>query len=314
MLNGIFELAGTTIDRGERKQLRLQVSTSFVSRPTYIPITVLHGKKPGPVVLITAAIHGDELNGIEIVRQLIYNFDMTELAGTLICVPVVNIYGFQNTSRYLHEEKDLNRFFPGDPASGSSERYASIIYNELVLKSDYVIDLHTASEGRRNLSHVRADMTHPEISRIARAFGTTVILNNKGYDGTLRRAATENGIPTIIFEAGETRKFEKKISERGLNGVLNVLKVLEMIPGEHEKAPVQFEIQESTWVRVDSGGILSISAKPGRLVQKNAEIAINTNPFGVEIESVRAPFRGIIIGVATSPTLRREKGSAIFSN
>ncbi len=302
-LSGAIEIAGTKIARGERKQLRLQVSTSFVSRPTSIPITVLHGKKREPVVLITAAIHGDELIGIEIVRQLIYNFDMTHLAGTLICVPVVNIFGFQNTSRYLPEEKDLNRYFPCNSSNWSQGIYAHIIYNELVRKCNFIIDLHTASEGRSNLPHVRADMTISDAARIARAFGTTVILNNKGYEGTLRRSATEDGIPAIVFEAGETRKLEKKICERGLLGVLNVIRELSMIPGEKYEAPLQFEIQDSTWVRVDHGGILSINVRPGRLVRKNAEIATNTNPFGVEVESIKAPFGGIVIGIATSPTV-----------
>ena len=302
-LPGKIEIAGTTINKGERKQLRLQVSMSFVSNPTYIPITVLNGKRKGPVVLITAAIHGDELNGIEIVRQLIYNFDMSQLAGTLLCVPVVNIFGFQNTIRYLPEDKDLNRFFPGDPSSWSQGKYAYIIYTELVEKSDYVIDLHTASEGRSNLPHIRADMSYPEVARAARAFGTTVILDNEGTLGTLRRTATEAGIPTITFEAGETRKFEKKIAAYGLQGVLNVLNELEMLPGETYTAPIQFIVKDSTWVRVDRGGILSINTRPGRLVKKNAELATNTNPFGVEVGSVRAPFNGIIIGITTTPTV-----------
>ena len=307
-LTKTIEIANTKIKRGERKQLRLQVSTSFVSNPTYIPITVLRGKKNGPVVLITAAIHGDELNGIEIVRQLIYNFDMSLLSGTLVCVPVVNIYGFQNTTRYLPEGKDLNRFFPGYITEWSQGRYAHIIYTELVEKSDFIIDLHTASVGRSNLPHVRADMSNPEVARIARAFGTTLILDNAGYKGTLRQSATEAGIPTITFEAGETRKFEKKIAANGLIGVLNVLKKLEMLPGKRHIAPIQFEVKDSTWVRVDRGGILSINTRSGRLVKKNAEIATNTNPFGIEVESVRAPFDGIIIGIATTPTVAPGQG------
>lgn len=298
-----IEIAGQKIKRGERKQLRLQVSTSFVSNPTYIPITVICGKKPGPTVLITAAIHGDELNGIEIVRQLINNFDIRLLAGTLICVPVVNIYGFQNTTRYLPEGKDLNRFFPGDPHKWSQGKYAHIIFKELVKKSEYVIDLHTASEGRSNLPHVRGDMTNPAVARLAKVFGTTVILDNAGYKGCLRRTATEAGIPSIVFEAGETRKFEKKIAANGLRGVLRVLTELDMLKGEKYVAPIQFIVDESQWVRADRGGILSITTRPGRLVRKNAEIATNTNPFGQQMESIRAPFNGIILGIAVTPTV-----------
>ena len=308
-----IEIAGTKIKRGEKKQLRLQVSTSFVANPTFIPITVFHGIKSGPVVLVTAAIHGDELNGIEIVRRLIYSIDVSQLSGTLICVPVVNIYGFQNTTRYLPEGKDLNRHFPGDNTQWSQGKYAYIIYNELAAKSNYILDLHTASEGRSNLPHVRADMSNPEVARIAHAFGTTVILDNEGYNGTLRKTATDNGIPSIVFEAGETRKFEKKIASNGLISVLNVLKELEMIPGEKYVAPIQFVVKKPHWVRADRGGILSINTRPGRIVKKNVKIATNTNPFGLEIESIRSPYNGIILGIATSPTVTPGEGICSIS-
>jgi len=302
------EIAGTAVPHGERKHLRLRVSTSFAANPTHIPITVLHGKKKGPVVLITAAIHGDELNGIEIVRLISHNLDITNLSGTLICVPVVNIYGFQNLTRYLPEGRDLNRSFPGNPEGWAQDRYAHIIFNELVLKSDYIIDLHTASEGRVNLPHVRADMSHAETAQIARAFGTTVILNSIGYEGTLRRAAVQADIPAISFEAGETRKFEKKITEKGVEGVLNILKELKMLPGKPLYNPVQFVVNEITWIRVDRGGILSINTRPGKIVKKNQEIATNTNPFGIEVERIHTPFTGVILGIANTPTVNPGQG------
>ncbi|MFC1729118.1 succinylglutamate desuccinylase/aspartoacylase family protein [candidate division KSB1 bacterium] len=306
--NNAFEIADTMVEPGERKQLRLKVSESFISNPTYIPLTVINGKSPGPKVLITAAIHGNELNGIEIVRQLIYELKYENLAGTLVCVPVVNIYGFQNASRYLPEGKDLNRFFPGDPSKWSQGLYAWIIFNELVKKCDYVIDLHTASEGRSNLPHIRGDMSNPEVSRLAHAFGTTVILDSTGVEGTLRRTATEAGIPTIVLEAGETRKFEKKKAETGLEGVLNVLRELKMLPGEIHHSPYQIIVKDTTWIRVDHGGILTLKVIPGRIVKKGKEIATNTNPFGMEVESIRTPFSGIVIGVATAPTMTPGQG------
>ena len=303
-----FEIANITISAGERKHFRLRVSTSFISNPTYIPVTILNGKKKGPVVLIIAAIHGDELNGIEIVRLLSHNLDFTHLSGTIICVPVVNIYGFQNLTRYLPEGRDLNRTFPGSPDGWAQERYAHIIFTELVRKSDYVIDLHTASEGRINLPHIRAEMSHTETARIARAFGTTVILNSSGYPGTLRRAALEAGIPAIVFEAGETRKFDKKIAEKGVEGVLNLLRELKMFPEEPFYNPVQFVVDDTIWIRVDRGGILLINTRPGKIVKKNQEIAANTNPFGVEVERIRAPFSGIIMGIVNTPTVNPGQG------
>lgn len=303
-----IEIANKVIPPGKRKQLKLKVSESFVSFPTYIPLTVFNGSKPGPKVLITAAIHGDELNGIEIVRKLIFGLDVRDISGVLVCVPVVNIYGFQNASRYLHEGKDLNRFFPGDPDKWAQWRYAFTIFNELVTKCDYVIDLHTAAEGRVNLPHIRAKMSDPNVERIARAFGTTVIMDRDGAEGTLRRSATEYGIPTITYEAGESRKFQKKVAEKGLDGVKNVLKELGMLEGDKNQSPFQIVMKSATWIRAGKGGILSINTRPGKIVRKGREIATNTNPFGEEVESITAPFNGIVIGIATAPTVTPGQG------
>ncbi|MCP4724453.1 MAG: succinylglutamate desuccinylase/aspartoacylase family protein [bacterium] len=299
----VINIAGSEINCGERKNLRLKVSESFISNPTYIPLTVIKGVKPGPVLLVTAAVHGDELNGIEIVRQLIHYLSPDEISGTLICVPVVNIYGFQNSTRYLPDGHDLNRFFPGDPFQWSQGRYAYIIFNELVLKSNYIIDIHTAAAGRSNLPHIRANMAMPEVDRMARAFGTTVILDYIGTEGSLRRAATDAGVPAITLEAGETRKFEKKIAERGLLSVFNVMRELKMIDGEVNNSEYQLVIKKTSWIRADRGGILSINTRPGRVVKKGKELATNTNPFGKEVESIKAPFSGVVIGIATAPTV-----------
>ncbi len=303
MRDDVIRIAGSEIHRGERKNLRLKVSESFISNPTYIPLTVINGEKPGPVLLVTAAVHGDELNGIEIVRQLIHFLTPEELSGTLICVPVVNIYGFQNATRYLPDGHDLNRYFPGDPDQWSQGRYAYTVFNELVLKSDYIIDLHTASSGRSNLPHIRANMSMPQVAKIARAFGTTVILDYVGTQGSLRRAATDAGIPAITLEAGETRKFEKKIAERGLLSVFNVMRELKMLDGLVNTSDFQLVINKTSWIRANRGGILSINTRPGRVVKKSKELATNTNPFGTEVESIKAPFNGIVIGIATAPTV-----------
>ncbi len=298
-----INISGLEIEHGTSRNFRLKVSESFVSNPTYIPVTVINGEHPGPVLLVTAAVHGDELNGIEIVRNLISLIRPGDLSGALICVPVVNIYGFQNATRYLPDGFDLNRFFPGDQEHWSQGRYAYIIFNELVKKCDYLIDLHTASAGRSNLPHIRADLENETTSKIARAFGTTVIQNYPGIKGSLRYEANNIGIPSITFEGGESRKFEKKVAERGLTGVLNVMRELKMIYGKNEILPIQFIINKTNWVRANRGGILSINTRPGRIVKKRKEIATNTNPFGTEVESIRAPFNGIVIGIATAPTV-----------
>ncbi|MFC1564133.1 succinylglutamate desuccinylase/aspartoacylase family protein [candidate division KSB1 bacterium] len=298
-----IKIAGSEIQTGERKDIRLKVSESFVSNPTFIQLTVIKGIKTGPVLLVTAAVHGDELNGIEIVRRLIHYISPDDISGTVICVPVVNIYGFQNATRYLPDGHDLNRFFPGNPDRWSQGRYAHTIFSELVLKSDFIIDLHTAAAGRSNLPHIRANMTMPDVARMAKAFGTTVVLDYIGTEGSLRRSATDAGIPAITLEAGETRKFEKKIAEKGLLSVFNVMRELKMLDGEVREPQYQIVVNRTSWVRANRGGILSFNTRPGRIVKKGKELATYTNPFGTEVESIKAPFNGVVIGVATAPTV-----------
>jgi predicted deacylase len=301
-MEDLFCIAGQSIKKGESKEIKLKVSESYTSIATYIPITVLRGVSDGPIVFITAAVHGDELNGIEIVRRIIYSIDLSSLKGTLVCLPIVNIFGFQNSSRYLPDGSDLNRFFPGNSKGNFVKKYASIIFKEIIKKCQYGIDIHTAAIGRSNLPHVRADMNFKEVKRMAVAFGTTIIKNESGAKGSLRRTATEANIPTIIFEAGEIRKFELAIAKRGFDGVLNALSELGMIEHKKVKPPYQVIVDSSKWIRANRGGLLSILVKPGNIVYKEDEIAVNTNPFGKEVEIIKSPINGIIIGIATDPT------------
>jgi hypothetical protein len=249
-----------------------------------------------------AALHGDEINGVDIVRRLIFDLNHENLSGTLIAVPVVNIPGFLTQSRYLPYHRDLNRFFPGARKGNNAERFAARVFNEIVLKCDFGIDLHTAADGRLNLPHVRGDMTHPRVRKLARAFGSTILVDQKGFRGTLRREATDAGVPTILFEAGETSKFSRKISEIGLRGVLNLLTEMKMWPAERKrKPPFQVIVKSSDWIRTDKGGILDLSVRPGDLVYKDDLVGSILNPFGRTVTQVRAPSTGIVIGVTTAP-------------
>lgn len=243
------------------------------------------------------------MNGIAIVKEIIQNIDPENLCGTLICVPVVNIFGFQNNTRYLNDGHDLNRFFPGDPNNWSQGRYASIIYNELVAKSNYLIDLHTASGGKSNLFHVRADMSNEKIAIMANAFGCSVIMDYEGTKGSLRKSATDNGIPSILLEAGESQKISRKYTSRGVECIQNVMIKLNMIEGTMKQSPLSIVVKKVTWVRANRGGILTIKTSPGRVVKKGKEIATSSNPFGKEVESIKAPFNGIVIGIVTAPTV-----------
>lgn len=300
-----FEIAGTLVFPGETREVYLKVSESYMSKSIQVPITVMRGRHDGPTAYIVAAVHGDEINGADIVRRLIFDVDHEKLCGTLIAIPVVNIPGFLAQSRYLPYHRDLNRFFPGKPKGNNAERFAWKIFHEVVKKCDFGIDLHTAAAGRLNLPHVRGDLSHPRVRAIARGFQSMIMIDQKGGRGTLRREATESGVPTIVFEAGETTKFSPKISIEGLRGVLSVLEAMDMWKGgqhpKSRKSSFQVIIKKSDWIRSDKGGILDLKIRPGDLVYQGDPIAIILNPFGRTVVELKSPWTGIVIGVTTAP-------------
>ncbi len=297
-----FKICGVTINQGETREIYLKISESYLASVIQIPVMVIRGGHPGPTAFITGAIHGNEINGADIVRRLIFDIDHENLAGTLIAIPVVNIPGFLEQSRYLPYHRDLNRHFPGKPKGNNADRAAYKLFNEVVIKCDFGIDLHTAAEGRANLPHVRGDMSHPRVRKLARAFGAAILVDQPGVTGSLRREATDAGCPTILFEAGETGKFSRKISQIGLQGVLNVLSEMGMLPAsETEPPPFQVIVKKSSWIRAEKGGILDLNVKPGDLIYKDDSLGSIYNPFGRTVTQIRSPLTGIVIGVTTAP-------------
>jgi predicted deacylase len=301
-----WTICGTSLLPGERQEIALKVSESYLAASIRIPMTVVRGKRPGPVAFVMAAIHGDEINGVDIVRRLIFDIDLDSLKGTLIAIPVVNIPGFLVQSRYLPYHRDLNRFFPGKRKGNNAQRFAHALFKEVVSKCDFGIDLHTAAHGRWNLPHVRGDLSHPSVKKLARAFGSEVVVDDVGVKGSLRRAATDAGVPTILFEAGETGRFSQKVSVAGLRGVLCVLRAMGMWePPTGSKGlkrpPFQVIVRASEWSRAQRGGILDLAVGPGDLVYKDQVIGAILNPYGRTVTKITAPATGIIIGVTTAP-------------
>ncbi len=297
-----FSISGVKVAMGETREIYLKVSESYLSGAIQIPVTVIRGRQAGPTAFVTAAIHGDEINGADIVRRLIFDVDHEQLRGTLIAIPVVNIPGFLTQSRYLPYHRDLNRFFPGKRRGNNAERMAYKIFSEVVSKCDFGIDLHTAAEGRLNLPHIRGDMTNSQVRRLSRAFGATVLVDQKGLRGSLRREATESGVPTILFEAGETGRFSQRVSIAGLQGVLNVLAQSGMWESlAPPKPPFQVIVKDSDWLRAEKGGILDLSVKPGDLLYEGDRIGLVLNPFGRTVTQIRSATTGIVIGVTTAP-------------
>lgn len=296
-----LEIGGAIINPGETREINLKVSEFFTATPALVPISVFRGMEEGPTVVVTAAVHGDELNGVGIVRKLIYEMNHERLKGTLICVPILNRFGFLTQSRYLPDRRDLNRFFPGKPDGVMAERICYVLFNEIIKKCDYGIDLHTAAADRTNIPHIRADMENPEVARLARSFGEEVILDHKGVKGSLRRAAVEAGIPFILFEAGEPQKFERQLIQRGYEGVLNVLAELGMIEREVKKPQFEIIVKDTEWIRAELGGMLDMRTHAGEILYEGDEIAVITNPFGRELFSQKAPFTGLVLSVTTMP-------------
>ena len=303
--------AGEAIAAGTARDVELAVSESYSSLTVKIPIHIRRASEAGPVVFVTGALHGDEINGTGVIRQLIHDPTLKLLRGSLILVPVLNMLAFDRHSRYLPDRRDLNRFFPGSPKGSLASRLARIIFDEIVARSDYGIDLHTASVRRTNYPNVRADMGDPGAQRLAAAFGSEIIINSKGPQGSLRREATLAGCPTIVMEGGEVSKVEPGIVKSGTRGVKNVLRELQMLACAQESPPYQLVIERSKWLRAEHGGFMRFHARPGEVVAKGRLLATNTTLLGHPQTTICAPFDGVIMGMASLPAVN--PGEPVFN-
>jgi len=292
---------GETIPPGSSRDVKLAVSESYSSMNVRIPIHIRRAAEDGPVVFVTAALHGDEINGTGAIRQLIQDADFKLLRGSIVLVPVLNLLAFDRHSRYLPDRRDLNRSFPGSETGSLAGRMARKIFDEIVSRCDYGIDLHTAAVRRTNYPNIRGDLTDPEVRRIAEAFGCELIMNGKGPKGAFRREACIAGCPTIIMEGGEVWKVEPRIVETTVRGVKNVLRELDMLEGEVESPIYQVRIQKSKWVRAEKGGFLQFHVKPGDIIEKDQPLATNTTLLGREQCMLHAPFDAVVIGMTTLP-------------
>lgn len=298
---GPFPFGDTEVAPGQSADLRLKVSESYTADPVSIAVTVIRGEEPGPTVFVTASIHGDELNGVGIVRDLLAEERLAELKGTLIAVPVTNVPGFLTLDRHAPDRRDLNRSFPGNKRGSLTSRLAGILFHEVVRRSDFGIDLHTGGGERSNFPQVRADLSSPRVARLAHDFGLPMVIHGLGPRRSLRRTAVLHGVPTIVYEAGSPRRFERGFIEAGLQGVVSVLRRLEMLPGEPLTPPVSIEVRESRWLRARVGGILDLRVQLGEPVEQNQMISVNTNPFGHERNQLKSKASGIVIGLTGLP-------------
>jgi predicted deacylase len=300
---GELELLGERVAPGEIRELSLPAGETFSGDPMPIPLTVVRGTRPGPTLCVTAGVHGDELNGVEVVQRLVEALKPKALAGTVLAIPIANLHGFQTGSRYLPDRRDLNRAFPGNPSGSTAARIAHAIFENVVRRCDALVDLHTGSFHRSNLPQVRADLRDEATLALAKAFGDTVVVHQPGQKGTLRRAAQDLGIPAIIYEAGEPMRLQRAEVRRGVIGVQNVLVHLGMRAGPRVPLGEQRVFRQTRWVRAGRGGILTTDVRLGDAVREGDVLGTIADPIRKESSPVIAPCAGRVIGMALAPVM-----------
>jgi uncharacterized protein len=298
------KFGGKAVKPGDTVQVDLKVSETVSHQPGRIPVIVIRGQEAGPTLYVTSAVHGDEINGVAIVRHLIAGLADSGLErGTLICVPVANRFGFDANERYLPDRRDLNRHFPGDAKGHMASRIADHLFRKVIAISDAGIDLHTAARGNSNLCHIRGDADRPDVHGLMRATGVPILVHGDGPRGSLRRAATEAGVPSLLFEAGEAGRFHRHAVEIGHHAVTRLLAHLGMLGATFREPPFQTLVRKSHWVRADHGGILDLRVEPGDLVAREQEIGTIYDPYGAHVDHVEASHSGVVLGIATDPLI-----------
>ncbi|MCC7413800.1 MAG: succinylglutamate desuccinylase/aspartoacylase family protein [Gammaproteobacteria bacterium] len=293
-----FELFGKTVAPGTRAQLGWSAGQSFAGRALNTPVLVVHGHRRGPVLCLTAAIHGDELNGVEIVRRVTSAVDPDALNGTIMGVPIVNLLGLTRGSRYLPDRRDLNRYFPGNPRGSAASRIAYLFFEQLVKKCDYLVDFHTGSFMRANLPQLRADLRNDDVLAFTKYFGATAVLHHRGGRGTLRRAASDAGIPAITFELGEPNTLQLEHVEFGVDAIDTLLDKLGMSTRFRLWSEPQPVYYASVWVRAERGGILISSTRLGARIAEGELIGAIVNPLTNDRVDIVSPMQGRVLGMA----------------
>lgn len=310
-LGSPITIGGTEIAAGRKQRLELPIARLPTQTLLSLPVTVVNGRYAGPCLWLSAAIHGDEINGVEIIRQVLAAVKPRQLHGRLIAVPIVNVFGFIEQSRYLPDRRDLNRSFPGSSRGSLAARLAHLFMSEVVSHCHYGLDLHTASSHRFNLPQIRGDLSHPPTYAIAKAFGAPIMIHASMRDGSLRQAAAKRGIPVLLYEAGEALRFDADAIATGVSGVMRVMSALEMHSFTALSSPLDsIEVQETKWVRASRSGILHVLVNLGDRIQKKQPLGYITDAFGEKNYRVDSLHDGIVIGYTRNPLVNQ--GDGIF--
>lgn len=310
MARETFRIGDQNITPGTRATIELPVARLYTDTAMPLTVHVLHSKRPGPIMFVSAALHGDEISGVEIIRRLLRRKSLVSLRGTLIAIPVVNSLGFIHNSRYLPDRRDLNRVFPGSEIGSLAARVAGLFMREIGSRCTHGIDLHTGSNNHFNLPQIRAGLDDHETNRLAEAFGAPVVINSRTRDGSLRESVARRGIPVLVYEAGEALRFNEPAIRTGLRGILAVMRAIGMLAEKTvgRRHPV-FRCTVSSWIRAPISGILLKVLPVGSQVKKGERICVIADPFGEAKTSIYAPFGGLVIGRLELPLVHQ--GDAI---
>jgi uncharacterized protein len=309
---GSFRLGEQEIAPGTRETVNLPAAFLYTHAELSMPVHVVHGRRDGPCLFVSAAVHGDEINGVAITRRLMQHPALKRIRGTLLAVPVVNVHGFLNRSRYLPDRRDLNRSFPGSPQGSLASRAAHLFMEEIVSRAQFGIDLHTGSNFRANLPQVRAQLDDPDTARIAQAFGAPVLLDAALRAGSLRQEAEKCGVTVIVYEGGEALRFDEWVVRTGVRGIVAVMRETGMLPpaARPRRVSRRHFSRSSTWVRAPQSGILQGRGLLGMAVQAGQQLGLVTDPFGENEMPLQATVSGVVIGQTTLPLVN--EGEAVY--
>lgn len=304
-----FPIGQFRVRAGSAKEVELPIAKLVTGADVSLPVRVVHGREDGPVVWVNAAIHGDEVVGVEVIRRVLAELSPKSLRGTLVTVPVVNVLGFMSGDRYLPDRRDLNRSFPGSARGSLASRIAHLFMAEVVDKCSVGIDLHTGSDRRTNLPQIRADLDDERTRELAQAFGAPVMLHAKLRDGSLRQAARDRGATVLLYEGGESWRFDDFALHAGVEGVRRVLASLGMIDEVAPAEAASEEYRNSKWVRARGTGVLHLEVELGDRVEKGQRIGGLSDTFGRRVRLAHADRDGIVIGLNRAPLVN--SGDAI---
>jgi predicted deacylase len=299
--NEPITIGTTTVPPGRKMRIELPFARLPTGSPAYLPIAVINGRTAGPNVWISGGIHGDEINGVEVVREVMRALDAKTLRGAVIAVPIVNPLGFLIRSRYLPDRRDLNRAFPGSPRGSTASRLAHLFMTEVVAHCSVGIDCHTATNHRMNLPQIRADVDDAETMSLARAFGAPFTIESRARDGSLRQAATERGIKMLVYEAGQSDRFDDESIKLGVAGIMRTLRSMRMIEASLPRARPTRVIRHTRWIRARRGGLVEIEPRLGDHVVAGEVVARISDAFGLRPTQVKTTSTGWVLARTLSP-------------